>query len=153
MLPQNYILPPKTDEWTADTLRIRFKLFKLHLFAFFPTISFPVAEFPKSSPGIVWQKTSEPQLECCECSQAAADRKYGSQASTGSRSSSPAPWQRCRIRWTLLLGDGNFAVIICRQRNTLLLFLKLLLSCMIYLLYFFSLPLSLESRNITAKNF
>ena len=66
MLPQNYILPPKTDEWTADTLRIRFKLFKLHLFAFFPTISFPVAEFPKSSPGIVWQKTSEPQLECCE---------------------------------------------------------------------------------------
>ena len=147
MLPQNYILPPKTDEWTADTLRIRFKLFKLHLFAFFPTISFPVAEFPKSSPGIVWQKTSEPQLECCECSQAAADRKYGSQASTGSRSSSHAP----------LLGqheasDGNFAVIICRQRNTLLLFLKLLLS-IFYLLYFFSLPLSLDSQNITAKIF
>ena len=69
MLPQNYILPPKTDEWTTDTLRIRFKLFKLHLFAFFPTISFPVAEFPKSSPRLVWQKTSEPQLECCECSQ------------------------------------------------------------------------------------
>ena len=82
MLPQNYILPPKTDEWTTDTLRIRFKLFKLHLFAFFPTISFPVAEFPKSSPRTVWQKTSEPQLECCECSEAAADHKYGSQAIT-----------------------------------------------------------------------
>ena len=58
-----------SQDWrvpATDTLRIRFKLFKLHLFAFFPTISFPVAEFPKSSPGIVWQKTSEPQLECCE---------------------------------------------------------------------------------------
>ena len=127
MLPQNYILPPKTDEWTTDTLRIRFKLFKLHLFAFFPTISFPVAEFPKSSPRLVWQKTSEPQLECCECSQPLQTTSMVHRPSPSSRSSSShAPLQRvpqCRMRWTPLLGqnktsDGNFAVIICRQRNS-----------------------------------
>ena len=124
MLPQNYILPPKTDEWTTDTLRIRFKLFKLHLFAFFPTISFPVAEFPKSSPRMdclaenlgtsirvlrVFPSRCRPQVRFTG---------YHSRSS-----SSHAPLQRCKIRWTPLLGqhkasDGNFAVIICRQRNS-----------------------------------